>query len=119
LAQRSARAAAQLVDALAEALGTALPWASAPSPAEPFGLHASLLVQVGLLDRGDLPITGAEQAENLFDPRARVANAGRSFSGLQPRAVRPLGYRLIPAVAKPRPACVRSPRGSRPPAVPR
>jgi carboxymethylenebutenolidase len=36
--------------------------------------HASLLVQVGLLDRGDLPVTGAEQAENLFDPRARPTN---------------------------------------------
>jgi carboxymethylenebutenolidase len=36
--------------------------------------HASLLVQVGLLERGGLPVTGAEQAENLFDPRARPTN---------------------------------------------
>ena len=36
--------------------------------------HASLLVQVGLLDRSELPVTGAEQAENLFDPRARPTN---------------------------------------------
>jgi carboxymethylenebutenolidase len=33
--------------------------------------QASLLVQVGLLDRGELPVTGAEQADNLLDPRAR------------------------------------------------
>ena len=36
--------------------------------------HASMLVQVGLLARGDLPVTGAEQADNLFDPRARPTN---------------------------------------------
>jgi carboxymethylenebutenolidase len=36
--------------------------------------HASLLVQVGLLDPAELPVTGAEQAENLFDPRARPTN---------------------------------------------
>jgi carboxymethylenebutenolidase len=36
--------------------------------------QASLLVQVGLLDSDDLPVTGAEQAENLFDPRARPMN---------------------------------------------
>lgn len=36
--------------------------------------HASLLVQVGLLDRAELPVTGAEQAENLFDPRAQPTN---------------------------------------------
>jgi carboxymethylenebutenolidase len=36
--------------------------------------HASLLVQVGLLDRAELPVTGAEQAENLFDPSARRTN---------------------------------------------
>jgi carboxymethylenebutenolidase len=36
--------------------------------------QASLLVQVGLLDPTDLPVTGAEQAENLFDPRARPMN---------------------------------------------
>ena len=36
--------------------------------------NASLLVQVGLLDPTDLPVTGAEQAENLLDPRARPTN---------------------------------------------
>jgi carboxymethylenebutenolidase len=36
--------------------------------------HASLLVQVGLLDRGELPITGGEQVENLLDPGARPTN---------------------------------------------
>ena len=36
--------------------------------------HASLLVQVGLLDTAELPVTGAEQADNLFDPRARPTN---------------------------------------------
>jgi len=36
--------------------------------------HASSLVQVGLLDPARLPVTGAEQAENLFDPRARPTN---------------------------------------------
>ena len=36
--------------------------------------HASLLVQVGLLDPDELPVTGAEQVENLFDPRARPTN---------------------------------------------
>jgi carboxymethylenebutenolidase len=36
--------------------------------------HASVLVQVGLLDPSALPVTGAEQAENLFDPRARPTN---------------------------------------------
>jgi carboxymethylenebutenolidase len=36
--------------------------------------HASLLVQIGLLDPADLPVTGAEQAENIFDPRARPMN---------------------------------------------
>jgi carboxymethylenebutenolidase len=42
--------------------------------------QASLLVQVGLLAPHNLPVTGAEQAENLFDPRARPMNelmAGR------------------------------------------
>ncbi|MGA8532809.1 MAG: hypothetical protein WB615_01730 [Candidatus Tumulicola sp.] len=29
--------------------------------------QACLLVQVGLLDRSDLPVTGAEQAKNLLD----------------------------------------------------
>jgi carboxymethylenebutenolidase len=36
--------------------------------------QASLLVQVGLLDRGDLPVTGGEQAENVLDPRAQPMN---------------------------------------------
>jgi carboxymethylenebutenolidase len=36
--------------------------------------HASLLVQVGLLDRAGLPITGAEQAENVLDRAARPMN---------------------------------------------
>jgi len=37
--------------------------------------QASLLVQVGLLDRAGLPVTGAEQAENVLDARARPLNA--------------------------------------------
>jgi carboxymethylenebutenolidase len=37
--------------------------------------NASLLLQVGLLDGDDLPVTGAEQADNLLDPRARPLNA--------------------------------------------
>src|SRR5919109_2244327 len=37
--------------------------------------QASMLVQVGLLDATKLPVTGAEQAENLFDPRARATNS--------------------------------------------
>lgn len=36
--------------------------------------HAFLLVQVGLLDTAELPVTGAEQGDNLFDPRARPTN---------------------------------------------
>jgi carboxymethylenebutenolidase len=36
--------------------------------------QASLLVQVGLLDPAGLPVTGAEQADNLLDPRARPTN---------------------------------------------
>jgi carboxymethylenebutenolidase len=36
--------------------------------------QASLLVQVGLLDRAGLPVTGAEQAEIVLDPRARPLN---------------------------------------------
>jgi carboxymethylenebutenolidase len=36
--------------------------------------QASLLVQVGLLDQAELPVTGAEQAENVLDPRARPLN---------------------------------------------
>jgi len=37
--------------------------------------QASLLVQVGLLDRSGLPVTGAEQAENVLDARAHPLNA--------------------------------------------
>jgi carboxymethylenebutenolidase len=37
--------------------------------------QASLLVQVGLLDQGAFPVTGAEQAENVLDPRAHPLNA--------------------------------------------
>jgi carboxymethylenebutenolidase len=33
--------------------------------------QASLLVQVGLLEPTDLPVTGAEQAEAVLDPRSR------------------------------------------------
>ena len=36
--------------------------------------QASLLVQVGLLDRSGLPVTGAEQAENVLEPRAQPLN---------------------------------------------
>ena len=36
--------------------------------------QASLLVQVGLLDPGELPVTGAEQAENVRDPLAHPLN---------------------------------------------
>jgi carboxymethylenebutenolidase len=36
--------------------------------------QASLLVQVGLLDQTELPVTGAEQAGNVLDPRARPLN---------------------------------------------
>jgi carboxymethylenebutenolidase len=36
--------------------------------------QASLLVQVGLLDRVGLPVTGAEQAENVLDARAHPLN---------------------------------------------
>ena len=36
--------------------------------------QASLLVQVGLLDPADFPVTGAEQAENVLDPRAHPLN---------------------------------------------
>ena len=36
--------------------------------------QASLLVQVGLLDPKGLPVTGAEQAENLLDRGARPTN---------------------------------------------
>jgi len=36
--------------------------------------QASLLVQVGLLDASELPVTGAEQAGNVLDPKARPLN---------------------------------------------
>jgi len=36
--------------------------------------QASLLAQVGLLDTSALPVTGAEQAGNVLDPRARPLN---------------------------------------------
>ena len=36
--------------------------------------QASLLVQVGLLDADRLPVTGAEQAENVLDVRAHALN---------------------------------------------
>jgi carboxymethylenebutenolidase len=36
--------------------------------------QASLLVQVGLLDRTELPVTGPEQAANVLDPRAHPLN---------------------------------------------
>jgi len=36
--------------------------------------QASLLAQVGLLDPSELPVTGAEQAGNVLDPRARPLN---------------------------------------------
>ena len=36
--------------------------------------QASLLAQVGLLDATSLPVTGAEQAENVLDPRAHPLN---------------------------------------------
>jgi carboxymethylenebutenolidase len=36
--------------------------------------QASLLTQVGLLDPADFPVTGAEQAENVLDPRAHALN---------------------------------------------
>ena len=36
--------------------------------------QASLLVQVGLLDPAELPVTGAEQADNVLDPRAHPLN---------------------------------------------
>jgi hypothetical protein len=31
-------------------------------------------VQVGLLDPAELPVTGAEQAESVLDPRVRPLN---------------------------------------------
>jgi carboxymethylenebutenolidase len=37
--------------------------------------QASLLVQVGLLDRAGLPVTGGEQADHLLSPRTMRANA--------------------------------------------
>ena len=36
--------------------------------------QASLLVQVGLLDPAELPVTGSEQAENVLDPSANPLN---------------------------------------------
>jgi carboxymethylenebutenolidase len=36
--------------------------------------QASLLMQIGLLDATGLPVTGAEQAANVLDPRARPLN---------------------------------------------
>jgi carboxymethylenebutenolidase len=36
--------------------------------------QASLLAQVGLIDSAALPVTGAEQAENVLDPRAHSLN---------------------------------------------
>jgi carboxymethylenebutenolidase len=36
--------------------------------------QASLLAQVGLIDPAELPVTGAEQAGNVLDPRARPLN---------------------------------------------
>lgn len=36
--------------------------------------QASLLAQVGLLDAAQLPVTGAEQAETVLDPRAHTLN---------------------------------------------
>jgi carboxymethylenebutenolidase len=47
---------------------------------DPYLVHvywdqASLLVQVGLLDPAGLPVTGAEQADNLLSPRTMRLNA--------------------------------------------
>jgi carboxymethylenebutenolidase len=36
--------------------------------------QASLLAQVGVLEPAGLPVSGAEQADNLLDPRARPMN---------------------------------------------
>jgi carboxymethylenebutenolidase len=36
--------------------------------------QASLLAQVGLIDPAQLPVTGAEQAGNVLDPRAKPLN---------------------------------------------
>ena len=36
--------------------------------------QASLLAQIGLIDATTLPVTGAEQAGNVLDPRARPLN---------------------------------------------
>ena len=36
--------------------------------------QGSLLVQVGLLDPEGLPLSGAEQADKVLDPRGRPAN---------------------------------------------
>jgi carboxymethylenebutenolidase len=36
--------------------------------------QASLLAQIGLIDPAELPVTGAEQAENVLDARANPLN---------------------------------------------
>jgi carboxymethylenebutenolidase len=36
--------------------------------------QASLLVQLGLLDPGGLPVTGAAQADNVVDPHTHPLN---------------------------------------------
>lgn len=36
--------------------------------------QASLLAQIGLLDRSQLPVTGAEHADNVLDPRTHPLN---------------------------------------------
>jgi hypothetical protein len=38
-------------------------------------------VQIGLLDPAGLPVTGAEQAETVLDPRARSLNQLMSGGG--------------------------------------
>jgi carboxymethylenebutenolidase len=43
--------------------------------------QASLLVQVGLIDASKLPVTGAEQAENVLDPRTHALNQLISRAG--------------------------------------
>jgi carboxymethylenebutenolidase len=49
--------------------------------------QASLLVQLGLLDRAGLPVTGAEQAEKLLAPRTVPANGllGLDWSEASPK----------------------------------
>jgi carboxymethylenebutenolidase len=36
--------------------------------------QGSLLAQIGLIDPADFPVSGAEQAENVLDPRAHALN---------------------------------------------